>query len=130
MTGHAVAEGGPVQHQFLFLGGVVVRAELVPTGDIAACQTEADAFDLSILRARVRHTYGWYADHLDLDRGHFARMRNGKARFCVDAARLASLTGNFALLQFQARRCGFDLAPHVLTTEEKAALWEAQQVSK
>jgi hypothetical protein len=107
------------QQAFQLFGGATYRAVLLDTDLIRKCATEVDAFHLSCEYARVRHTQGWYADQLGVDRGQFSKMLNGSARFAVNPSELAALTGNLALVQFYALSVGCDLCAHRATERER-----------
>lgn len=129
---NAVESAAGEQQQFRLFGGTAYRAALVDVDLVRKCRSEVEAFFLSVDLARARQPHGWYADELGIDRGQFSKMLNGKARFSVNGAELAALTGNLALSQYRALEVGCDLAGHRTTEaeriealERKAALLDA-----
>lgn len=107
----------PAQQQFRVLAALngprFVAPEVLDGVDSAL-----SALHLSI-QIGHRQTQGRIADRLGIGRAHFSRMLNGSAAVAVDRAALASVTGNWALLQWEARQAGCDLVPHNETEIER-----------
>ena len=98
------------QRHFPLLGGLNGPSLLHPDAlDGIGSKREALCISLQIGH---RRSQGWYADRLNINRAHFSRMLNGSAAVAVDAVLLANLTGNWTLLQWEARAGGFDLTLH------------------
>ena len=98
------------QRHFPLLGGLNGPSLLHPDAlDGIGSKREALCISLQIGH---RRSQGWYADRLNIGRARFSRMLNGSAAVAVDAVALANLTGNWTLLQWEARAGGFDLTLH------------------
>ena len=115
-TANADAPPAPAQRHFPLLGGLNGPSLLHPDAlDGIGSKREALCVCLQVGH---RRSQGWYADRLNINRAHFSRMLNGSAAVAVDAVLLANLTGNWTLLQWEARAGGFDLVPHRETEVE------------
>jgi hypothetical protein len=70
---------------------------------IRMCQDEMDAVNLCIDLSRLKDEY--IAAHLEIDKGHFSRIRKGMAHFPT-AKRLALmyLCGNWAPIQYELEK--------------------------
>jgi len=83
------------------------QAEVAPWDLVERCRDEHDALMLCIQLSRTRYTAKQFAEHLDIDPGHWSRIRSGDAHFPTNKRlQLMQLCGNLAPMQFELSRAG------------------------
>lgn len=104
----------------------ISEIRLTPSYKLAACETYQDALRLAMTEARMSRQE--ICQRLPISKGQLSKVLGGSKQLTrKQEIRWMRLCRSAAPQEFQALQINFDLTPHVLTTEEKAALWEAQQ---
>jgi transcriptional regulator with XRE-family HTH domain len=90
--------------------GVMPAPQMVGDDLLGHCQSRLDAIRLCIQLSRLPQNE--IADRLGIDKGHFSRMMQGRARFDErQVNKLMLLCGNYAPMQYEATSNGFALIP-------------------
>jgi Helix-turn-helix domain len=98
----------------------------VPGWKLSGCRRFEDAMALCMTEGGVSRNE--VMTHLGWDKGNLSRYLSGtRTPSWPRQQLLMRLCGNRALVQWQALECGGDLTPHVVTTEEKAAAYDAMR---
>ena len=73
-----------------------------------SCKNRLDAIRLCVQLSSLSNEV--ISENLGIDKGHFSRIMQGKAHFPDSKSiELMYLCGNYAPMQFEALRCGFQL---------------------
>lgn len=89
---------------------VIRSPELAPQDLVRLCKHRLDAIRLCIQLSGLSHET--IAKELSIDKGHWSRMMQGRANFPDQkSVELMQLCGNYAPMQYEAWRTGFDLVP-------------------
>jgi len=97
------------------------RPALIGTEHLSLCKTAYDAFGLNWDARRFRYTQRKAAEILGIDKGHFSRILDYTATLQLhNRLPFYELTGNFAMLQFEAKQVGCVLVKHKEYQELKA----------
>lgn len=92
-----------------FLASVKAPEEVQPEL-VCSCRDELMAINRCIDISGLSGEY--LADALGIDKGHWSRIRSGRAHFpAKKRLRLMELCGNLLPLQFEAQKMGFRLEP-------------------
>lgn len=81
---------------------------MVPDELLRTCKTRLDAIRLCVQLSNLSNEY--ICEQLGIDKGHWTRMMQGRANFPdAKSVDLMQLCGNYAPMQFEAWKFGFEL---------------------
>src|SRR5690554_2026577 len=105
----------PVQREMPWMSAARVPA-MVPDDLLRVCKTRLDAIRLCVQLSNLSNEY--ICEQLGIDKGHWTRMMQGRANFPdTKSVELMQLCGNYAPMQFEAMKFGFELKRNDLARE-------------
>lgn len=112
----------PMQREMPWLSAAHVPA-MVPVDLLRRCKSRLDAIRLCVQLSNLSHES--LCERLGIDKGHWSRIMQGRANFPdAKSIDLMYLCGNYAPMQFEAWKCGFEL--HKSEREKRIAELETE----